>query len=182
MSTSPDSRTLIDDFYLVAIIDEGETKVAQCMIHSHANTARPTGWKSLELSIPLFCVPDVESQVARKSYVASIHAPRTATELCPCIWRPQSAAVDACLATPQIGPNGSAYSYTERDQQTGLRPSRSKSSSLMRVERNGPATADDGFLQAEKNGPSTEPPSLLEPTTHEQASDGAIGPPMRTGA
>ena len=112
MSTSPDSRTLIDDFYLVAIIDEGETKVAQCMIHSHANTARPTGWKSLELSIPLFCVPDVESQVARKSYVASIHAPRTATELCPCIWRPQSAAVDACLATPQIGPNGSAYSYT----------------------------------------------------------------------
>ena len=78
MSTPLGSRTLIDDFYLVAIIDEGETKVAQCMIHSHANTARPTGWKSLELSLPLFCVPDVESQVARKSYVASIHAPRTA--------------------------------------------------------------------------------------------------------
>ncbi len=80
MSTPLGSRTLIDDFYLVAIIDEGETKVAQCMIHSHANTARPTGWKSLELSLPLFCVPDVESQVARKSYVAT-H--QTATELCP---------------------------------------------------------------------------------------------------
>ena len=115
MSTPPGSRTLIDDFYLVAIIDEGETKVAQCMIHSHANTARPTGWKSLESSIPLFCVPDVESQVPRKSYVASIHAPRNPTELCPSSCYPQSTAVDTCLAPPPIGPNGCAFSNTERD-------------------------------------------------------------------
>ncbi len=30
---------LVDDLYLVAIIDEGETKVAQCMIYSEHSEA-----------------------------------------------------------------------------------------------------------------------------------------------
>ena len=30
---------LVDDLYLVAIIDEGETKVAQCMIYSEPSEA-----------------------------------------------------------------------------------------------------------------------------------------------
>jgi hypothetical protein len=73
---------LVDDLYLVAIIDEGETKVAQCMIYSEHSEAAGRGWKSLESSIPLFCVPDVESQVARKSYVASIQRAGNWIALC----------------------------------------------------------------------------------------------------
>ena len=35
----PPGFELVDDLYLVAIIDEGETKVAQCMIHSEHSEA-----------------------------------------------------------------------------------------------------------------------------------------------
>ncbi len=86
---------LVDDLYLVAIIDEGgETKVAQCMIYSEHSEAAGRGWKSRESSIPLFCVPDVESQVARKSYVASIQRAENWIALCGVAGR-RRAAPDA---------------------------------------------------------------------------------------
>ena len=181
MLTPSDSRT--DDFYLVAIIDEGETKVAQCMIDSHANTARPKGWKSLESSIPLFCVPDVESQVARKSYAASIHAPRTATELCPCSCRPQSTAVDTCLAPTPIGPNCCAYAYTERDL-----ANRFEAESFEIIVTHEGGEKRPGYcrrwLPPGSENPVRAPNnlSLLEPTTHKLATAGAIGPPVSTCA
>ena len=61
------STRLIDDFYLIGVVEEDGRKTPRCVAHSAENTAR----KSLGQSIPLFCVPDVETQVLQKAYARS---------------------------------------------------------------------------------------------------------------
>jgi hypothetical protein len=57
------STRLIDDFYLIGVVEEDGRKVPRCVAHSAE--------KSLAQSIPLFCVPDVETQVLQKTYARS---------------------------------------------------------------------------------------------------------------